>query len=347
MSLLTVILPLVMSMSCIVQFLAAGLAVRLIRTSGFSSAWILLASGFTVQGIRRIVALWHVLAEQAETDVSIEVFGLTISLFMLCGIVKFKPIFEEINQTRQTLLEEQRKLLHANRELETFVSTVAHDLRTPLTSIIGYAEHLKQKCASKIDEQDIKCLSVIESQSDKMTAMMEDLLVLARVGYVERPDQPVDTESIVKDVVRELDLQVRRKGVSIKTSALPRIRVPETFLMEIFKNLIGNALSYACDVNPSIEFGGEKQEGLVRFFVRDHGPGIPESEQERVFEMFCRGSTSKTSNGTGIGLAIVQKIAQLYGGGVSLETTVGGGCTFWVEIAENSEKAKESKLPSL
>jgi len=337
MSLSTAVLTLIMALSCALQFLAAGLAIRLIRSSGFFSAWILLACGFIVQGVRRFVALAHILEGQIQGDMSIEVFGLVISVFMLCGIIKFKPLFEEINHSRQALLEKQNKLSHANQELEAFVSTVSHDLRNPLTVIIGYAEHLRQVCASKLDKQELDCLREIESQGGKMTALMEDLLVLSRVGYVERPVEPEDTASIVKDVLEELGVQLAEGGITIQKADLPKLHVPETFLSEIFKNLIGNAIKYACKENASIEIGGERQGNSVRYFVRDHGPGIPEDETGRVFEMFYRGFSQKQSNGTGVGLAIVQKIAQLYGGRAWVEETDGGGSTFWVEMKEETD----------
>lgn len=330
----TIVLPLVMSLSSVLQFIAAGIAIRLIRPSGFFSAWILLASGFFVQGIRRIVALVYVLSGQVQGDIAIEFFGLLISLLMLCGIIKFKPLFNKINHSQQVLLAEQKKLEHANRELEAFVSTVSHDLRTPLTVIIGYAEHLGQECASKLGEQELSYLKEIEEQGGRMTALMEDLLDLSRVGYVERPAKPVDTDVIVQDILTEFGTQPAMEGIAIKKTELPRLHVPETFLAVIFKNLIGNALRYACEKGDSIEIGGEKKGSLVRFFVRDHGPGIPEEERDRIFEMFYRGSTENKSKGTGVGLAIVQKIAQLYGGGAWVEETTGGGSTFWVEIVD-------------
>lgn len=331
-----VILPLIMALSSTLQFIAAVMAIRLIRPSGFFSAWILLASGFIVQGMRRIVALVHVLGGQVQGDMTVEIFGLVISLLMLCGIIKFKPLFDEINHSHQALLAEHKKLSHANSELEAFVSTVSHDLRTPLTVIIGYAEHLRQECASKLDEQELSYLKEIEDHGGRMTALMEDLLVLSKVGYVERPAKPVDADVVVQDILTEFGARLAIEGIAINKTALPRLHVPETLLAEIFKNLIGNALHYACEKGASIEIGGKKEGDLVRFFVRDHGPGVPEEERGRIFEIFYRGSTGKKSKGTGIGLAIVQKIAQLYGGGAWVEETPQGGSTFWFEMIEAS-----------
>ena len=102
--------------------------------------------------------------------------------------------------------------------------------------------------------------------------------------------------------------------------------------LSIFENLIGNALRYAYANGGSIEVGGERTGGRVRFYVRDHGQGIPKEEQSKIFDVFYRGSTGKNLAGSGVGLATVQKIARLYGGLAQVEETPGGGTTFRVEM---------------
>jgi len=170
-----------------------------------------------------------------------------------------------------------------------------------------------------------------------MTTLMEDLLVLSKVGYVERPAECVDTNAIAQDVITEFGAQLAKSGIVINKAPLPSLHVPETLLAEIFKNLIGNALNYACKKGSVIEIGGEQADDRVRFFVQDHGPGIPEEERGRIFDIFYRGSTGEHAKGTGVGLAIVQKVAQLYGGRAWVEETPDGGCTFWVEMVEASQ----------
>lgn len=230
--------------------------------------------------------------------------------------------------------EAEEALQVAHRELEAFVYTVSHDLRSPLTPIIGYAELLAEQCRDRLSEQELGFLAEISIAGERMVELMEDLLSLAKVGQVERPDEPLDAGAIVGEVVRGLVLQNRWAGVSVEVGSLPSLYVPRSLLVQIFDNLIGNALRYGCTAGGIVEVGGERQGETARFFVRDHGPGIPAEERGRIFEVFYRGTTGKHTAGTGIGLATVQKIARLFSGRAWAEETPGGGSTFWVEMVD-------------
>jgi PAS domain S-box-containing protein len=228
-------------------------------------------------------------------------------------------------------LDAAEKLQQANRELDSFVSTVSHDLRSPLTPLIGFSEFLQQRYAQSLDAVGLDCLVEIEKAANKMLILLEDLLALARVGQLERPQRPVATGRVVQEVLRELDAEIRATDARLRIGELPDIQVPESLLMDLFRNLITNALRYA-NGTPRIEIEGVTAAGCSRLLVRDHGPGIPRAERELVFEPFKRGSAAGKQAGTGIGLATVRKIARLYGGQVGIEETPGGGATFVVEF---------------
>jgi PAS domain S-box-containing protein len=230
--------------------------------------------------------------------------------------------------------EAEENLKETNRELDAFVYTVSHDLRSPLTPIIGYADFLRENCSDRLDEQALDCLAEISTSGRKMVALMEDLLTLAKVGQVERPAKPVDVNQLVQGVAEEWGSRILDAGLTMKRESLPALQVTETLLAQIFNNLIGNAVRYAGREGGPIEIGGERSGKMVRFFVRDHGPGIPVEERNRIFEVFFRGATGKMVRGAGVGLAIVQKIARLYGGRAWVEETPGGGCTFCVEMED-------------
>ncbi|WP_298039347.1 PAS domain S-box protein [uncultured Desulfuromonas sp.] len=245
--------------------------------------------------------------------------------------------FEDFTERKRA----EEALVEANRELDAFVYTVSHDLRTPLTPIIGYAEVLQETCRDRLDEQSLDCLAEIENQGRRMLALMEDLLVLAKVGHVQRPAEPVDLGAVVAEVLVGMGSLLAEAGVAVERHSLPGLRVPKTLLAQVFDNLIGNAVRYAGAEGASLEVGGERTGAMVRFFVRDHGPGIPAGERERVFEVFFRGTEGKKVQGTGVGLATIQKIARCYGGRAWLEETPGGGCTFWVEMEDAPATGQE------
>lgn len=232
----------------------------------------------------------------------------------------------------------EEALIQANRELDAFVYTVSHDLRSPLTPIIGYAEVLQLTCRQQLDEQSLNFLAEIENQGRRMQALLEDLLVLAMVGEVERPALPVDLNAELGEVLLGLGSQMAEAGVTAKQNPLPTaVRLPRSFLTQIFINLIGNAIRYAGAAGSPIEIGGERVGDLVQLYVRDHGPGIPPAERSRIFEVFYRGSSGHHLPGSGVGLATVLKIARLYGGRAWVEETPGGGCTFRVEVQDDAQ----------
>lgn len=229
------------------------------------------------------------------------------------------------------------RLKSSNEELDAFVKTVAHDLRSPIVPIIGYVELLRENYKEQLGEQGLSYLSAIEKSADEMLTLMENLLSLAKSGELKRPVNPVLTDEVVAVVIRNLKAEISNAEVTLKTTSLPPVRVPKTCLTLIFDNLIGNAIRYAGKSSDVIEVGGKRIEGKVRFFVCDHGSGIPEEERKHVFEIFYRGKNKEDVKGSGIGLAIVYKIARNYGGSTWVQETPGGGCTFWVEIDDEAE----------
>lgn len=231
----------------------------------------------------------------------------------------------------------ETRLKSSNEELDAFVKTVAHDLRTPITPIIGYAEILRENYKEQLDEKGLHYLSEIEKAGKDMLALMEGLLSLAKSGELERPVNRVSTDEVVTGVIKNLEADISNAGVTLQSTSLPAVRLPKACLIQIFDNLIGNAVRYAGKSSNLIEVGGERIGRKVRFFVCDHGPGISEEERKHVFEIFYRGKSKEEVKGSGIGLAIVYKIARNCGGSAWVEETPGGGCTFWVEIDDETQ----------
>lgn len=263
---------------------------------------------------------------------------LALMTFLAMGLLV--GMYLVFTRSRVRIERSEQRLQEANQELGAFTYTVSHDLRNPLTAIIGYADFLRESCVDRLDGQALDCLAEISASGKGMMALMEDLLTLAKVGQIERPDESFDTREIVKEVVRGLSHEITAVGVSVEVCDLPPLRAPRTLLVEMFENLIGNAVRYGCKAGDRIQVGGERRGDKVRFYVRDHGPGIPTEERGRIFEVFFRGTTGKHKQGTGIGLATVQKIARLFDGSAWVEETPGGGSTFWIEMVDVPAKGE-------
>ncbi len=250
-------------------------------------------------------------------------------------LVKSSATLDEMPRIVERVLREWRHIAErklVEKELEAFVYTVSHDLRTPLSAIIGYADLLYDQCQNSLDEKALNCLAKISSSGEMMAMLMDDLLDLATIGKTLDPIEAQDTSKVVNEVVHNLSDQISRAEVRVKIGDLPVVQVSKTLLFQVFDNLIGNALRYGCKPGDVIEVGGERRGGKMFLYVRDHGLGIPTDERDCIFEAFYRGTTGEDKQGTGIGLATVKKIAKRCGGEAWVEETPGGGATFCVEV---------------
>ncbi|WP_298036275.1 PAS domain-containing sensor histidine kinase [uncultured Desulfuromonas sp.] len=244
-------------------------------------------------------------------------------------------VFRDITERKRS----ERRLREVNQELDAFTYTVSHDLRTLLTPIIGFAEFLQDEYRDRLDSQVLDILQEIETQGLKMHTLMEDLLVLARLGSLPTPTVPVDTGRIISGVLHDIEEQIRETGAEVRTEKLDRVLAPEPLLSQVFTNLITNALKYGAGPGRAVVVGSERCGDATRFFVRDHGPGIPPQERGRIFDLFYRGTTAGANKGTGVGLATVRKIVRLLNGRVWVDETPGGGSTFWMELPCDSPPA--------
>ncbi len=237
-------------------------------------------------------------------------------------------VCRDITERTQT----EKRLHQANKELDAFVSTVSHDLRSPLTPLIGFADLLIDRYSDELDEIGQISIQEIKKTAEKMRNLLEDLLTLSRVEQLKQPEFPVDVTLVANEMLFELADKVIESSAEVKIADLPAIRIPEELVANMFRNLLANAIKYAVKTHPLVEVDGEEADGRVRYRVKDHGPGVGTAEKMAIFEPFFRGKDSRKIAGTGIGLASVAKIARVYGGSAWVEPTPGGGATFIVEF---------------
>lgn len=221
----------------------------------------------------------------------------------------------------------EKELQEANRELDAFAHSVSHDLRGILAPVVTYMDFLQLSYKDVFDEQIIQILGEVERQSERAIALLDDLLDLARVSHIEITEQSTDTNSIIDEIRQELAIE-KKAHPHIISEKLPNTWLPEALTYQVFTNLINNACNYVPLESGPIEIGHWDENSTITFYVRDHGPGISGKETDSVFDIFYRGKTSKGKRGTGVGLAIVRKIALRFSGNAWVEKTPGGGATF-------------------
>ncbi len=237
------------------------------------------------------------------------------------------------------------ELAEANRELDAFANSISHDLRNILSPVVTYMDFLRMQYGDVLDGEVHKVLGEVERQSERAIALLDDLLDLAQVGRVEAADQLTSVSGIIDEITREHSFEAHQPDYNIQiTSELPSTWVPEAMVYQVFANLIGNAINYAGDSSQPIEIGCRKEQSRLVYFVRDYGPGIAAKDRETVFEIFARGATSAGTRGTGVGLAIVRKVAMRCHGQAWVEGTPGGGATFCLALPYHPVSLHETNM---
>jgi PAS domain S-box-containing protein len=243
------------------------------------------------------------------------------------GIRQKLAVCRDITLRKKT----QNDLEEANRELDAFAHSISHDLRGILAPVVTYMDFLSITYSEVFDEQILQILGEVERQSERAIALLDDLLDLAQVSHVKAGNHPTDVNMIVDEVIRELEIN-KDEIPEVVAEKLPHTWLPETLVYQIFINLISNACRYAPKAGAAIEVGCWDESKSTTFFVRDYGPGVPAKEREAIFNIFFRGKSSSGQRGTGVGLAIVRKIALRCHGQAWVEQTPTGGATFCISL---------------
>lgn len=225
----------------------------------------------------------------------------------------------------------QESLAHTNAELEHYVDAVSHDLRSPLVSLLGFSRLLREDYGDRLDEKGRHFLERIDQAGRTMEGLIHDLLELSRIGRCQVEKGLVDPKPVLEQVAAELKPRLDETGTRLELpSDAPLLTCNRTRLYQIFSNLIGNALDHMGKVSaPRVRVQLRSHEQVDEVVVEDNGRGIPPEQQERIFQIFkSLGTRRDGGRGTGIGLAIVKRIAETHGGDVHVESEPGHGAAF-------------------
>ena len=243
-------------------------------------------------------------------------------------------------ETRSAELERLTSALQeANRAMESFAYSVSHDLRAPLRAMWGFAEALQEDYGEKLDEQGRRYTRSVMEAARRMDDLIEDLLAYSRLSRVEMELSPVELEATLHEVVEEVCTGDTRCKRSITVTApLPSVMAHRLTLVQVLTNLLSNALKFvASGTRPQVRVFAEARDRSIRLWVEDNGLGIAPEHLQRIFLPFERLHGPAPYPGTGIGLAIVSKGMERMGGRAGVESELGRGSRFWIELPAADE----------
>jgi len=257
-----------------------------------------------------------------------EISVLQVAAGIVGGAIIRSRTRMELVRAKEELQERIGEVEAKNAEMERFVYTVSHDLRSPLVTIQGFVGFLREDLSAMDRDKVETDLWMIEDAVFKMDHLLKDTLKLSRVGRVVNPPEEVYFGDIVEGALKELSDKTRSKNVRIiLPESWPSVRVDRLRIEEVLKNLVENGIKYMGEErNPEIEMGWREAGGETVFFVRDNGIGIEREELDKVFDLFYK--LNPESEGSGVGLAIVKRIIEVHGGRIWAEPGEEKGTTF-------------------
>jgi light-regulated signal transduction histidine kinase (bacteriophytochrome) len=251
----------------------------------------------------------------------------------------YEQVQEYAEDLERKVEDRTLKLQEKADEMEAFTYSVSHDLRAPLRAINGFADLLMEAYTDELSEHARHYLNRIHSNSLRMGQLIDDLLMLSRVGRKELVKQPVNIAALVRKVVAELEADGQLEKAEIVIADLPACEADSTLLKQVYFNLITNAIKYSREQDtPTVTIGYSTHNNQTTYFVQDNGIGFDMQYADKLFGVFQRLHSGQTYEGTGIGLATVRRIINRHGGQVWANAAVNQGATFYFTLCDPEQE---------
>jgi len=240
---------------------------------------------------------------------------------------------DEIGILASAFNEMVLKLAEANKDLESFAYSVSHDLRAPLRAIDGFSKIVAEDYGDKLDEDGQRQLGVIQNSARDMGKLIDDLLAFSRMGRKSLKKSKINMHTLADDVTDSLQLAEKKQRITLNIKELPSALGDRAMLREVLVNLLSNAMKFSRPKDkPAIEISGSIKGSESIYYVKDNGVGFDMKYKEKLFQVFQRLHSADEFEGTGIGLALVQRIVHRHGGRVWAESKVNKGATFYFSL---------------
>ncbi|RDI71199.1 PAS domain S-box protein [Halopelagius longus] len=289
--------------------------------------------------IDRAKARKEAAADEDEADLTMEATILTADGDRIPAEATFATIetdgrTEQIGVVRDVSdrKEYRRQLEESNERLEQFAYAASHDLQEPLRMVSSFLRLIERRYADELDEDGREYIEFAVDGADRMRDMIDGLLEYSRVETRGDPFEPVALEAVLSDVCEDLRVRIEETDAEITAEELPRVGGDPNQLRQVFQNLLDNAIEYSGDEPPRVEVAAERDGGEWTISVRDEGIGIDPANADTVFEVFQRLHDREKHPGTGIGLALCERIVERHGGDIWVESELGEGATFSVTL---------------
>ena len=227
-----------------------------------------------------------------------------------------------------------KQLVQSNADLEAFNFLMAHDLKAPLRTIRMYSEIIFDDYGDKLDDTARDYLQRSIASAGRLNSLIKDLLNYSRIGHSEIDLQQIDLAEVVKTVIKDLELSIQEAQAEVIVEPFSfTVRGYQSILSQVISNLITNALKFVpSDTHPQVRIWTQQRDSYVRLWIEDNGIGISPEDRQKIFEVFIRLHGISSYPGTGIGLALVKRAMERLKGHVGVESELGVGSKFWIEL---------------